>query len=188
MVDDILNTATGDDVTTTADDTNRTLAQKLGSEIEKRRKERGLSRRELAALIGVNEISFGAYATGTRLPSVDKILTLAKALDCSITDLVGDNPARSWAQKEWKKRLENCLITAQSAGYLAVPREKDGKIIMFPPDKIIQNADGELVNESREVIFASDITFVTAFEEILKIAIARSDLRQIADDYFMKVK
>lgn len=189
MADDIQNTTITEDTTATADDTAQTLAQKLGAEIERRRKEKGLSRRELAALIGVNEISFGAYATGTRLPSVDKILMIARALDCSITDLVGDNPARNTASKIWERRVQRCVNIANWAQYYVLD-VKEGKVVFAEPSKIILTGNDELVEDHSQgrVITATEQAFVSIFEEIAKIALAGSDLRQIADDYFRRVK
>lgn len=72
-----------------ADDVKE-LKKTLGRNLERIRKERGISRRELAEAIGITENSFGAYSTGLNFPTLDKLYVLSVLLDVSISDLLGD--------------------------------------------------------------------------------------------------
>ena len=63
----------------------------FGKNLERIRKEQGKSRKELATAIGITEISFGAYCTGKKFPSIDKLLKIAEMLQCSVSDLIDDN-------------------------------------------------------------------------------------------------
>lgn len=85
----------------------------FGKNLERIRKERGKSRKELAAAIGISETSFGGYSVGRHFPTVEKILTLAKILDCSITDLIGDNSAAENKKIfEYRKKRAKEIISA----------------------------------------------------------------------------
>lgn len=73
-------------------DTQKKERQKIFGEILKRKiKEQGKSRKELAKALGITEISFGAYCTGKKFPSIDKLLKIAEMLKCSVSDLIADD-------------------------------------------------------------------------------------------------
>jgi len=88
----------------------------FGENLERIRKERGKSRKELAAAVGVNETSFGAYCVGRHYPSVDKIFILAEILDCSIIDLIGDNP-NAEHNKIFKYRMNHAQKILNTANF-----------------------------------------------------------------------
>ena len=55
--------------------------------IRARRKEKGLSREELAEMIGVSLNSIRFYEEGRRRPTIETLEKLAKALDVKMDDL-----------------------------------------------------------------------------------------------------
>lgn len=70
----------------------KTRAQILGANLERIRKEKGFSRKQLAAAIGITEIAYGAYERGERNLPADKIFNLAVSLNVKVADILGENP------------------------------------------------------------------------------------------------
>lgn len=67
-----------------------TRAQILGRNLERIRKEKNITRKQLAAYLGVGVDMIGLYENGKRLPPIDKIFQLAEFLKVSIINLTGD--------------------------------------------------------------------------------------------------
>ena len=55
------------------------------------RKQRGLSQGQLSELSHVHRISISRYETGKKKPNVDSLKRLAKALDVSTDELLGES-------------------------------------------------------------------------------------------------
>ena len=53
------------------------------------RERKGISRKELAGILGVTVQTYGAYENGKREPNLDKLIKIAAALHVSIDDLLG---------------------------------------------------------------------------------------------------
>lgn len=60
------------------------------TEIRRLRREKGLSVKALASLVGVTAMSIYRYEQGRRMPDVDVAAKIAVALSCSIEDLLKD--------------------------------------------------------------------------------------------------
>lgn len=60
------------------------------SEIQKIRKEKGLSQAELAKLAGISEISIRKYENGQRRPKIQTLEKIARALDVPLANLTDD--------------------------------------------------------------------------------------------------
>ena len=60
------------------------------SQLEKLRLERGMTRQQLADAARVTRVSIYRYEHGCRVPNIDTASRLARALECSIEELVGD--------------------------------------------------------------------------------------------------
>lgn len=56
------------------------------------REERGLSQAQLANASGIDKSAIARYETGRTLPGIDRAVTLARALDCSVDVLAGCVP------------------------------------------------------------------------------------------------
>lgn len=63
--------------------------------LKKYRERKGISRRELAGILGVTVQTYGAYENGKREPNLDKLIKIAAALHVSIDDLLGYKPHRT---------------------------------------------------------------------------------------------
>lgn len=55
-----------------------------------RRRERGLTQKQLAELVGVSHGTIGMYETGQRSPDLEMVRRLAVALDTSMSYLIGE--------------------------------------------------------------------------------------------------
>lgn len=51
---------------------------------------RCMSQKELASRIRVTQAAVSGYVAGTRMPSVTTIVNIAHALNCHVSDLLGD--------------------------------------------------------------------------------------------------
>lgn len=55
------------------------------------RKQKGLSQVQLAELSHVHRVSISMYETGRKKPNIDSLKRLAKALEVSTDDLLGES-------------------------------------------------------------------------------------------------
>ncbi len=55
--------------------------------IEEKRVRMGLTQKDLAEIIGVDRTTVGKWELGRSIPRVEKLLALAKTLNCSIEDV-----------------------------------------------------------------------------------------------------
>lgn len=58
--------------------------------IERLRREKGLSQKDLANILGVSQSAISKYETGVALPSLNTARKIAAALDCTIDELFGE--------------------------------------------------------------------------------------------------
>lgn len=56
------------------------------------RKEKGLTQESLARATSIKRTSIANYETGYREPNIGALRKLSKALDCTIDELIGDDP------------------------------------------------------------------------------------------------
>ena len=61
--------------------------------IEKKRKEKKLTQKQLADICGTRQNNISRYETGARTPNLKDAKALAKALDCTIDDLLREEEA-----------------------------------------------------------------------------------------------
>lgn len=61
---------------------------KIKLNIKKVRKEKGLSQKELAEILGVHQVNVSEYERGTQYPSLERLVQLAEALDLTLDELV----------------------------------------------------------------------------------------------------
>jgi transcriptional regulator with XRE-family HTH domain len=62
----------------------------LGSRVRLRRKELGLSQDQLARSVGITFQQVQKYEHGTNRISFSRLVEISEALDCSVTDLIGN--------------------------------------------------------------------------------------------------
>ncbi len=69
------------------------LGLRLGKAISKRRKERQLTQDELAGVVEVDAETISRFERGTTLPSLQRLLVIADALDAGVGDLLSEASA-----------------------------------------------------------------------------------------------
>lgn len=62
----------------------------VGESIKEKRKERKLSQNQLAKKAGIAQATLSAIESSTKSPAVDTVEKLADALECSISELLGE--------------------------------------------------------------------------------------------------
>jgi transcriptional regulator with XRE-family HTH domain len=65
-----------------------TIGGLLGERVRELRKKRGLTQVEFAALCGVPQSRISTIENGSRVPNVETVIRLARALDCRVTALM----------------------------------------------------------------------------------------------------
>lgn len=60
------------------------LFAQIAGQVADRRKERGLSQADLAALVGTTQSAIARLESGGRPPRIDTLLRIAEALDCEL--------------------------------------------------------------------------------------------------------
>ncbi|MCL6563287.1 MAG: helix-turn-helix domain-containing protein [Firmicutes bacterium] len=72
------------------------LEKVFAARLAEARKAQGLTKRALAARVGLSERAIGRFEQGHMLPSAENLVALAQALDCSVDWLLGlSNPGLS---------------------------------------------------------------------------------------------
>lgn len=64
----------------------------LGTTIQKKRSERGLSQEQLAEQVGVSRQAVSKWEVGDAIPDTDKLIPLARALGITVDELLGNSP------------------------------------------------------------------------------------------------
>lgn len=53
-----------------------------------KRKEKGMTQKDLGKIVGVRSEAISCYEVGTRTPNAEMLKKLAKALDCTVDDIL----------------------------------------------------------------------------------------------------
>lgn len=66
------------------------LKTDIGHNIQKLISARGIPQSEIASRVGITEAMMSRYIHGTSMPGIDKVYSLAAALDCRVIDILGE--------------------------------------------------------------------------------------------------
>ena len=146
----------------------RTVAQILGENLKRIRLEKGISRKDLAATIEIDESSYGKYERGERNLPADKIYNLAISLNCSVADILGENP-NAESGKVFEYRLQRAYQMARDfldSLLNAEPNfDKEGRVVVHSPEKITyENGVASFHGGYNSVAFKSKLDFVNVME------------------------
>ncbi len=86
---------------------NKTINKKIGARIQKLRKSKGFTQQKFSEAIGMSNNHLSEIERGHSFPKTDKLVAIARALDCSADDLFCDVIPRS--QKAEEVRLSKLL-------------------------------------------------------------------------------
>ena len=64
----------------------------VGQIVKKKREQAGLSQNMLAKRAGISQASLNALESRTNNPSVETVFLLATALECTVSELLGEKP------------------------------------------------------------------------------------------------
>lgn len=136
----------------------------FGKNLSKIRQQKNISRKEIAAKVGVKEISYGKYERAETSPTLDKIVEMSKILDCSVGDLIGDNP-NAKDKQIFEYRLQRALNLANVAG-IEVEPYSNGLAVSIPSTTEMINDDGtsEIISVISAYRIKDKISFVTIIE------------------------
>lgn len=95
----------------------------LGENIATQRTLAGMSRKQFANAAGVSEMAISSYERGMREPSLDKIKQFARIFNCSIIDLIEENPKAAKADIIFDYRLQKAKEILNRIGYKLVDFE-----------------------------------------------------------------
>lgn len=147
----------------------KAIAQILGENLKRIRLEKGVSRKDLAAAIGVIETAYGAYERGERNLPADKIFQLAVKLKVSVADILGENPDAE-NNKIFEYRLQRAYKMARDfldSMLNAKPNfDKEGHIVIHSPEKITyENGVVSGPGDYNSVTFKTKSDFVKVMEQ-----------------------
>ena len=156
----------------------KTVAQILGENLKRIRTEKGVSRKDLAAAIGVSEVNFGKYETGNILPSLDKILAAADFLKVSVASLTGENDysdntpniEKLVEERFFNRRLQRAYQMARDFLDSMLNYEpnfdKEGRVVVHSPEKITyENGVVSYHDGYNSVAFKTKSDFVKVMEQ-----------------------
>lgn len=148
---------------------DKTRAEIFGENLERILREKKMSRKELAIKLNVTIATVGAYINAVREPSLDKLFEIAKILDVSIVDLLGENP--NVEDKLFEYRLQRTIQIANKAG-VSVKIDNDKLEVSFYEDDDV----GILKSVNRKVKIDKDL-----FIQLVEIEEERASLLFIGD-------
>jgi transcriptional regulator with XRE-family HTH domain len=77
----------------------KSLSARLGARLRARREALGLSQAELAEKVGISANYVGVLERGVKLPTLDTLVALAKALDMPVSELFGEPRSDPWIEE-----------------------------------------------------------------------------------------
>lgn len=107
------------------------------------RKAKKLTQKQLAEQIGVTESSINQYENGKKRPKYETLLLLGDALDCSVSDIVGDGDLDEYGFSAYEQIIIRKYRTLDEIGKKAVDAvlnieaERSPVIVEKRPTKII---------------------------------------------------
>ena len=77
------------------------------------RQRAGLTQKEAAALIGINDYQLGNYETNRSQPSLEILKKMSKAYSISIDKMLGNNVLRNKTEKEQSNNKQDYIDSAE---------------------------------------------------------------------------
>lgn len=164
---------------------NNNRLQILAENLERIRKEKGYSRKTLANVLGITEISYSAYERALREPDLSKIFALANYLKVSVTELVGEAEESPDNIRHFKKEFFRATRLANLAGCQLDPTPDGGIALTLIKDLIWKENTAAGFLPTLKI--QSDKDFVQIINYIEETAIANNQtfdfvLRQFIHD------
>jgi transcriptional regulator with XRE-family HTH domain len=119
----------------------------MGMRIRDRRKALGVSQTTLADAIGLTFQQIQKYERGTNRVSFSRLVEIAQALDCRITDLIGDLD---------KEDVTSTLVPASTSPIFKVAQSTDGMRIITAVSRMAPRARRALTIVAEEMAKTSN--------------------------------
>lgn len=88
----------------------------VGQIVKKKREQAGLSQNMLAKKAGISQASLNALEAKTNNPSVETVFLLAKALDCTVSELLGESPVEASLLTPRQQKLIDIFVQLNDYG------------------------------------------------------------------------
>lgn len=88
----------------------------VGKIVKGKREQAGLSQNMLAKKAGISQASLNALEARTNNPSVETVFLLAAALDCTVSELLGEKPAEAAFLTPRQRQLLDLFQQMNDAG------------------------------------------------------------------------
>ena len=88
----------------------------VGQIVKKKREQAGLSQNMLAKKAGISQASLNALESKTNNPSVETCFLLASALECSVSELLGEKPEDVHILSDRQRQLLQIFSQLNDAG------------------------------------------------------------------------
>ena len=134
--------------------------ESLKETIKRELEPKGISQREFARSIEVDEVNFNKYLNGTKTPRIDTLVKIAKGLDCSLDYLLGLSKAKYVEPTEDDKAIlkvsELTGLNVETLEWFKVAYEDSNNYLnnhslKFEIDKYIGLADYfSIINKAQE--------------------------------------
>ncbi len=151
---------------------DKEICKKFSENLIRIRREKKFSRKQLADWLKITEVGFGRYETGERIPAIDKIFAIAEKLDCSITDLVGENKP---SEQIFEYRFERAIDIIEAAHFNFGENADGSMVVSYPLKFEYDDATGifSAYDGLRIITFKDKFSFVNGIEQIEKLALMK---------------
>lgn len=124
---------------------DKTIKENFGKNLSELRKKSGLSRKQLAGILGLSEITVGSYERGLRQPTFETLYRLAGFFSVSVDELLGSVDAAQYEKIIRIYRLHNAVELLESVGKF-IFKSPHGYLLIVKPkdDKFQTDADGNV--------------------------------------------
>jgi transcriptional regulator with XRE-family HTH domain len=124
----------------------------LGSRIRLRRRELGYSQEQLAREVGITFQQVQKYEHGTNRVSFSRLVEIAQALGCGVTDIVGDldKPGQDKAFSRHLVSLNEPGATELLDAYASITQPKHRRAILNLAKQLAEGKADELYGLSEE--------------------------------------
>lgn len=105
-------------------DNEEQLGRIVGSNINYYLDVNGMSKRELAAKLGVSETSVGNWCSGVKIPRIDKIDRMCRIFDCKRANILSERPSMEDLVDITKLQISDPELTNALRVYVGLTPEK----------------------------------------------------------------
>ena len=113
----------------------KTHKQIFGENLERIRKEKGFTRKQLSDFLEMDVNSYGAYERGEKNPPLKKLFKIADYLKVSVIELIGENSESNNKNIEYRLYRATKLITLCGCSL----DSSNGTIELTLPDKLLSS-------------------------------------------------